>query len=183
MGITNQYSEFFESWKLSPTYLYTTLYLNKMEEGKVKLRHSKASDVNSIIELVGKLERPLPKNGYEIKKFQKLIKNYIQSKSTKGNRGIILATTGSIIIGLVSFVILERLNQTFREFWVPELVVSEEYRSQGIGKLLIQKCESMAKRKKCYRIRLESRNDRIDSHNFYKKIGFQQIALVFEKRM
>jgi hypothetical protein len=70
-----------------------------MEQGKVKLRHSKASDVNGIIELLGKLERPLPKNGYEIKILQKLIKNYIQSNSAKGNRGVILATTGSIIIG------------------------------------------------------------------------------------
>jgi GNAT superfamily N-acetyltransferase len=70
-----------------------------------------------------------------------------------------------------------------REFWIPELVVSEEHRCHGIGKLLIQKCEFVAKRKKCYRIRLESRNDRIDSHNFYKRIGFQQIALTFEKRV
>jgi ribosomal protein S18 acetylase RimI-like enzyme len=69
-----------------------------------------------------------------------------------------------------------------REFWIPELVVSKEYRTQGTGKLLIQKCESIAKRKK-FRIRLESRNDRIDSHNFYKKMGFQQIALVFEKKL
>jgi ribosomal protein S18 acetylase RimI-like enzyme len=154
-----------------------------MEQGKVKLRRSKGTDVNSIIELLEKLDRPLPKNRYETKKFQKVIKNYIQSNSTRGNRGIILATTGSKIIGLVSFVILERLNQAFKEFWIPELVVSEEYRSQGVGKLLIQKCESIAKRKKCYRIRLESRNDRIHSHDFYRKIGFQQIALAFEKRM
>ena len=154
-----------------------------MEEGRVKLRHFKGTDVNSIIELLGKLDRPLPKKGYEIKKFQKLVKNYIQSNSTKRNRGIILATNGSKIIGLVSFVLLERLNQLSREFWIPELVVSEEYRNHGIGKLLIQKCESIAKIKKCYRIRLESRNDRVDSHNFYKKIGFQQIALAFEKRM
>jgi len=154
-----------------------------MKESKVKLRHSKATDVKSIIELQAQLDRPLPKDRYETKKFQKVIKNYIQSNSIKGNRGIILATTDSKIIGLVSFVLLERLNQPFREFWIPELVVSEEYRSHGIGKLLIQKCESIAKRKKCYRIRLESRNDRIDSHNFYKKIGFQQIALAFEKRM
>jgi len=154
-----------------------------MKEGKVKLRHSKATDVKSIIELQAQLDRPLPKDRYETKKFQKLIKSYTQSSSTRGNRGIILATTGSKIIGLASFVLLERLNQPFREFWIPELVVSEEYRSHGIGKLLIQKCESIAKRKKCYRIRLESRNDRIDSHNFYKKIGFQQIALAFEKRM
>jgi len=40
-----------------------------MEEGRVKLRHSKATDVNSIIELLGKLDRPLPKKGYEIKKY------------------------------------------------------------------------------------------------------------------
>lgn len=154
-----------------------------MEEGKLKLRYSKAIDVKSIIELQAQLDRPLPKDRYETKKFQKLVKNYTQYNSTKGNRGIILATNGSKIIGLVSFVLLERLNQPSREFWIPELVVSEEYRNHGIGKLLIQKCESIAKIKKCYRIRLESRNDRIDSHNFYKKMGFQQIALAFEKRM
>jgi ribosomal protein S18 acetylase RimI-like enzyme len=61
--------------------------------------------------------------------------------------------------------------------------ISKEYRSQAIGKLLVQKCKSLAKRKKCYRITLESRNDRIDAHNFYKKIGFQQIAQVFEKKL
>jgi ribosomal protein S18 acetylase RimI-like enzyme len=154
-----------------------------MEEGKVKLRYSKVTDVKSILEFQAQLDRPLPKDRYETKKFQKLVKNYIQCNSTKGNRGIILAMTDSKIIGLVSFVLLERLNQPLREFWIPELVVSEEYRNRGIGKLLIQKCESIAKLKKCYRIRLESRNDRIDSHNFYKKIGFQQIALVFQKRM
>ena len=149
----------------------------------MKLRHPKATDVKSIIELLAQLDRPLPTDRYETKKFQKLIKSYIQFNSTNCNRGIILAATDSKIIGLVSYVLLERLNQSFREFWIPELVVSEEYRSHGIGKLLIQRCESIAKRKKCYRIRLESRNDRIDSHNFYKKIGFEQIALAFEKRM
>jgi len=155
-------------------------YLN---EEKVKLRHAKTIDVKDIIELLTQLERPLPKDRYENKKIQKLTKGYIWSKSTKGNHGIILAIKGAKIIGLVSFTLTERLNQPLREFWIPELVVSKEYRSQGTGKLLIQKCESIAKRKKCYRIRLESRNDRIDSHNFYKKMGFQQIALVFEKKL
>jgi ribosomal protein S18 acetylase RimI-like enzyme len=154
-----------------------------MKEGKVKLRHLKAADINSIIELLAQLDRPLPIDRYETKKFQKLIKNYIQFNSTNFNRGIILATSDSKIIGLVSYVLLERLNQSFSEFWIPELVVSKEYRNQGIGKLLIQRCESISKRKKCYRIRLESRNDRIDSHIFYRKIGFEQIALAFEKRM
>ena len=145
-----------------------------MEECKIKLRLAKTADVGSIIELLAQLDRPLPKDRHETKRFQKLIKikSYIVSSSTKGNRRIILATTDSKIIGLISFELLERLNQPLREFWIPELVVSEEYRSHGIGKLLVQKCEIIAKRKKCYRIRLESRNDRIDSHNFYKRMSY-----------
>ena len=154
-----------------------------MEEAKVKLRYSKAADIKSIIDLQAQLDRPLPKDRYESKKFHELVENYVQSNPNKGNSGIILAITGSKIIGLVSFILLERLNQPHREFWIPELVVSAKYRNHGIGRLLMQKCESIAKRKKCYRIRLESRNDRIDSHNFYKKIGFQQIALTFAKRI
>jgi ribosomal protein S18 acetylase RimI-like enzyme len=155
----------------------------KMNEGQVKLRHAKETDVKCIIELQAQLDRPSPKDRFEAKKFRKLVKSYIQSNYTKDTHGIILALIGSNIIGMVSFVLLERLNQPLREFWIPELVISKEYRRQGIGKLLVQKCESLAKRKKCYRIRLESRNDRIDAHNFYKKIGFQQIAQVFEKKL
>ncbi len=81
----------------------------------MKLRHAKETDVKSIIELQAQLDRPLPKDRYETKKFQKLVKGYIQSNSTKDNRGIILAMTGSKIIGLGSFVLLERLNQPLRD--------------------------------------------------------------------
>ena len=99
-----------------------------MEECKIKLRLAKTADVGSIIELLAQLDRPLPKDRHETKRFQKLIKikSYIVSSSTKGNRRIILATTDSKIIGLISFELLERLNQPLREFWIPELVVSEE---------------------------------------------------------
>jgi ribosomal protein S18 acetylase RimI-like enzyme len=154
-----------------------------MEKGRVKLRTAEAKDIKSMIVLLGELERPLPKDKYENSKFQKLINGYIQSDSNNGNLGIILATINSRIVGLVSFVLLERLNQSSRELWIPDLVVSGKHRKRGIGKLLAKRCESIAKRKKCYRIRLESRKDRTDSHKFYTKMGFQQIALVFEKRL
>lgn len=106
---------------------------------------------------------------------------YVDSK--KKNRSILLAIIDSRIIGLVSYVLLDRLNQRSMEFWIPDLIVSEEYRDQGIGKLLIQKCESIAQKEKCYRIRLESGNDRADAHKFYDKLDFDQTAMVFEKRL
>jgi hypothetical protein len=76
-----------------------------METGQVKLRHAKETDVKSIIELQAQLDRPLPKDRYETKKFRKLVKSYIQSNYTKDTHGIILAILGSKIIGMVSFVV------------------------------------------------------------------------------
>jgi ribosomal protein S18 acetylase RimI-like enzyme len=154
-----------------------------MEQIQIKLRHAKPTDIKNIIDLISELDRPLPKDSYEIKRFQKLINSYIQTKPRNDSKGIILDTSGRKVVGLLSYVTLERLNQRLAEFWIPELVVSKEYRRKGIGKLLIDRCKVIAKRMKCYRIRLESRNDRIDSHNFYRNIGFQQIALVFEVKL
>ena len=87
-----------------------------METGKIKLRPANDTDVKSIIELQAQLDRPLPKDRYETKKFRKLVKSYIQSNYTKDTHGIILAMIDSKIIGMVSFVLLERLNQRLIEF-------------------------------------------------------------------
>jgi ribosomal protein S18 acetylase RimI-like enzyme len=149
-------------------------------EGQVKIIHAKMTDVKSIIQLQAQLDRPLPKDKHEIRKFQELVRDYIRLKDS---RGIILATSNSKIVGMVSYVLIDRLNQPLRELWIQELVVTTGYRNRGIGKRLVMKCESIARRNKCYRIRLESRNDRTDSHNFYKKIGFSQMALAFQKKL
>ena len=39
--------------------------------------------------------------------------------------------------------------------------------------------EASDKEKKCHRIRLESGNQRKDSHKFYEHLGFEQSALSF----
>jgi hypothetical protein len=38
-----------------------------MKEDKMKLRHAKPTDINSIIELLPQLDRPLPADRYETK--------------------------------------------------------------------------------------------------------------------
>jgi len=150
-----------------------------MNEKRVKIKHACGNNSKRIFELLAELDRPSPKDIEGYRKFKTLIDNHIDSNNPYN--AILVAIVGSEIIGLVSYVLLDRLNQRSREFWIPELVVSRVYRNQGIGKLLIQKCESIAKRKHCYRMRLESGNDRIKSHQFYKKMGFKQIALTFAK--
>ncbi len=73
----------------------------------VKIRTAGGADIEYITTLLGELDRPEPKNKSEYIKFRNLIKKYTQSN----NRGMVLAVTSSRIIGLVSFIMLERLNQ------------------------------------------------------------------------
>jgi ribosomal protein S18 acetylase RimI-like enzyme len=149
-------------------------------EDRVKFRNATSHDAKALTQLQAQLDRPLPLNTYQTRKFQKLVMNYIKLKD---RGGIFVATTRTNLVGMVSYVFIQRLNRLQPELWIPELVISHDYRNRGIGKRLVQMCEDIAKRKRCYRIRLESRNDRIDSHDFYKKIGFSQMALAFEKKL
>ena len=87
------------------------------------------------------------------------------------------------IVGMVSVMFLPRLNQLTLEMYIPELVVLEKYQNHGIGKKLINSCITLAKEKKCHRIRLESGNQRKDSHEFYKHLGFEQFSLSFTKKL
>jgi hypothetical protein len=55
------------------------------------------------------LDRPTPRDRDEYRKFKTLIKNFIDSRNP--NRTILVATISTEIVGLVSYVLLDSLNQ------------------------------------------------------------------------
>lgn len=132
-------------------------------------------DIPIILELFYELERPTPIDDKEIKVFQNKIKDYFSDPQ----KIILLAKQDFKPVGLVSVIFLRRLNRVKLEMYIPELIVTKEYRNTGIGKKLIEYCVILAKKKDCYRIRLESGNQRKDSHLFYKNLGFEQSSLSF----
>ena len=136
-------------------------------------------DIPFILELLYDLDRPIPTDEKEIKVFKNKIKDYFSDPQ----KTILVAKQDSKIVGLVSIILLRRLNRAKLEMYIPELVVTKELRNCGVGKKLIQYCIDFAKKKDCYRIRLESGNQRKDSHKFYKSIGFEQSALSFTKHI
>lgn len=141
-----------------------------------------ASDVNVPI-LLGflyELGRPEPKADSDVDSFRKLVKQYISDSDKK----ILVAVLDDVeIVGMVSIVFMTRLNQKTLELYIPELVVREKYRHSGIGSKLINSCIEIGKKKNCHRIRLESGNQRIQSHQFYKQLGFSQNAQTFTKKL
>ncbi len=143
----------------------------------MKIRNGTTDDISEITRLLEELGRPQPKNKVGRTKFEKLIHQYLSD----GDKQILLVEDNGKTVGMASMAFLPRLNQSKPELWIPDLVVSKDYQNKGIGKDLIKACIKIAKTRNCFRIRLESGNQRKGTHKFYKKTGFEQYALTFRK--
>tara|TARA_B110000014_G_scaffold70790_1_gene48332 strand:+ start:728 stop:1177 length:450 start_codon:yes stop_codon:yes gene_type:complete len=146
----------------------------------ITIGESVPDDIPSLLELLYQLGRPKPQKDNDFDYFTQLLKNYIHDNDKKI---LVAKIDDSKIIGLISMVFLPRLNQKTLELYVPELIVSQNYQSQGIGKKLINFSIEIGKEKKCHRIRLESGNHRIESHKFYKHLGFENSSMFFTKNL
>ena len=146
----------------------------------LRIRTASPNDIPILLGLLYDLGRPKPKKDSDVDIFRKLTKNYLKNSDKR----ILVAEFDAMkIVGMVSLMFLPRLNQTNVELYIPELVVLEKYHGQGIGRKLIESCVSIAKKEKCYRIRLESGNRREESHKFYNRLGFTQSAFSFTKNL
>lgn len=142
----------------------------------VTVRTSSDKDISILLGLLYDLGRPKPEKDSDVETFRKLVTKYVKDS----DKTILVAELDDMkIIGMVSVMYLPRLNQSTLEMYIPELVVLQKYQNHGIGKKLINSCITLAKEKKCHRIRLESGNQRKDSHEFYKHLGFGQYAFSF----
>jgi GNAT superfamily N-acetyltransferase len=138
------------------------------------IRPATKNDISEILGLLYELGRPRAKTKPQRAKFEKQIIQYITEKQ------LAVAEVDSVVVGVVSMILVPRLNQTMLEMYIPELVVSSKYQKMGVGKALIDYVVFMAKKKNCYRIRLESGHARKESHRFYSHLGFEQYAKTFK---
>ena len=146
----------------------------------IAIRESTYDDIPSLLELLYELGRPKPQKDNDLEKFTALLKNYMQDDDKKI---LVAQINNSEIIGMISMVFLPRLNQNTLELYIPELIISQNYRSKGIGKKLINFSINLGKEKKCHRMRLESGNQRVESHKFYKHLGFENSSIFFTKNL
>ena len=104
-----------------------------------------------------------------------MIKKYIADS----DKEILVALYCERIVGMASMMYLSRLNHTTPEMYIPEMIVSSGYQNQGIGKKLMSQIVSLAKKRDCHRIRLESGNKRTGAHQFYKNLRFVNNSMSF----
>ena len=84
---------------------------------------------------------------------------------------VFVADEGSKVIGFIHVEIYEILYAPSMAN-ILGIAVSSEYRRQGIGKLLLSKAEEWAKCKGINMMRLNSGAERIEAHEFYRGLGY-----------
>ena len=78
-----------------------------------------------------------------------------------------------------------RTNLYYGKFlYVYDLITSENERSKGHGKVLLDHLESLAMADGCQTIALSSGVQRVEAHRFYEeKMGFDRVSYVFKKEL
>jgi len=76
-------------------------------------------------------------------------------------------------IGLAQVIMIESVP--FCE--INGLVIDENHRGKGIGKLLVEKAKQWAKQNRNDTVRLRCNVKRTEAHKFYQHLGFKEIKL------
>lgn len=106
-------------------------------------------------------------------------------EETRRRRGdVLVADDDGDIIGVTQVMVFQHFQHTGG--WCCELEsvhVRSDRRGEGIGAMMLEAAEDLARARGCYRIQLSSRNVRVDAHRFYRRNGFELTSQGFKKTL
>lgn len=111
------------------------------------------------------------------------MKHRLEVLCSNPQHGIFVAEHSGIL-GWIHVAVIETVeSESFAE--IRGLVVTESHRGSGIGKQLVAVAEQWAHEKTCNRIRVRTNIVRVETHIFYKKLGYvlKKTQDVFDKSL
>jgi GNAT superfamily N-acetyltransferase len=93
------------------------------------------------------------------------------------DRHLLVAVSDGDVVGTADMTVVSNLTHHGRPWAVVEnVVVDEGWRSQGVGRALMDELVKLARGRSCYKVQLLSLKYRHDAHRFYQSIGFEALA-------
>lgn len=97
---------------------------------------------------------------------------------------LLVAELGGRVVGTVTLVVVPNLTHGGKPWaQVENMVVEEGLRERGGGRQLIEECLRIAREAGCYKVQLQSGNQRRegpqDAHAFYAHVGFEPSSVGF----
>lgn len=140
---------------------------------KISIVKAEVHQASEVAELLGQLGYPSEPGA---------IGEKISTLSTSKADYIWVAQSRGKVVGLLAFHVTPLLQAPGNLGRITALVVDEDFRSKGIGKLLVETAEKWAWDRECTRIELTSGDQRSRAHQFYQNLGYAMESKRFIKR-
>jgi GNAT superfamily N-acetyltransferase len=142
----------------------------------VVIRQATEKDIPHILELYRQLAFSPPPPDTPRPSVEEYQKVFSKMSKMPGYR-LLVAEEDDTIVGTTVVAVLPGIAHGTSPFAVVEyVVVDENYRRKGIGKLLMDYVKDIAGEAGCYKIMLTSDNRRVEAHEFYRSLGFEASA-------
>lgn len=96
------------------------------------------------------------------------------------NKKILVIDNNEEIIG---FIIFQIKNKHAKKVYIDQLIIKENQRGKGLGKLLINEIEQLAKKENCKRIEFDCWAFNNNAFEMYKHLGYKEQLIKFEKEV
>ncbi|HVE92089.1 MAG TPA: GNAT family N-acetyltransferase [Actinomycetota bacterium] len=95
-------------------------------------------------------------------------------------RTVLVAMDGLAIVGAADLLVVQNLTHDLAPWAIIENVaVAPSDRRKGVGRALVDEAVGIARDAGCYKVQLLSFKDRLEAHEFYRSLGFEDLAVGF----
>ncbi len=141
---------------------------------KVNIRSAKSEDTQAICDLLKQMGYPQP---------LALIQEKFEILHNDANSQILVAEERGKICGFLSLYFIPQIALQGDFAKICYLCVDENMRSKGVGHLLVQEAERLARQRGCDRMELHSGMQRPLAHQFYLREGYIEAPKYFRKAL
>jgi aminoglycoside 6'-N-acetyltransferase I len=140
----------------------------------VEIRQLRHEDAAAVAGLLGQLGYPAPPEAVE----RRLV-GLLDSEADLQ----LVAVEGSRIVGLAGLQLGLSLEYDGPVGKLSELVVDEDHRGQGLGRMMVQAVEREARARGCVLLYLTTAHRRKSAHAFYERVGFVETGKRYVKEL
>jgi GNAT superfamily N-acetyltransferase len=142
----------------------------------LNIRKATHMDIPRIVELYEELTEQ--KQNTDIETLNRVFDEIISLP----NQSYLVAENDNYIVGTAFVQITPNLTHDAHPWAIIEnVVVDSRYHRKGIGRLLMEQAIRYAREAGCYKVSLLSHKKRLEAHDFYRSMGFEESALGFRK--
>src|SRR5215217_1832717 len=139
------------------------------------IREARAEDIPRLLELLLQLSETSQHPEEEIRPLTDGHRAALERMSADPKASLFVLEDGGHIVGTYALYLLPNLSHGGRAFAIVEnVVVDGTLRGKGLGRVLMEHAERLARAAGCYKLGLTSNNKRAPAHAFYESLGFDQ---------